>query len=112
MNEHKTDFWDRLKSFAKGIKLDTLSIGPAQFRFTLSEEQTPAFAQIRERIDSLRQKKSDVFVLSAHNVDEVTVVDRIDAARNRVESAAGAVAVGRGVCCCPAAFATCRCLSP
>src|SRR4051812_40159328 len=32
--------------------------------------------------------------------------------RSRVESAAGAVAVGQGVCCFPAAFAICRCLSP
>jgi hypothetical protein len=39
---------------------------------------------------------------------------RIRPARWRagVESTAGAVAVGRGAWCCPAAFADCRCLSP
>jgi len=74
-----TNIWDRLLSFAKGIKLDSISIGQAQFKFSSSEEHTSAFTQIRERVHSPKDKTYDVFVLSAHNVDEVTVVDRIEA---------------------------------
>jgi ribokinase len=74
-----TDTWDRLCRFAKAIRLESISIGPAQFSFALAREHAPAFAQIRERIASLNDKKTDVFALSAHNVDEVTVIDRIDA---------------------------------
>lgn len=79
MKNRISPFWERLRQFAKGIKLESVSIGPAQIKFMPSEERTSAFTQLRDRVDSTKDRETDVFVLSAHNVDEVTVVNRIDA---------------------------------
>jgi hypothetical protein len=69
--------WDDLRVFVNRIKLDSISVGPA--RLKLSPKQSDdAYGQLIN-FNSKIKKHNDVFVLSAHNVDEITQVDRIDA---------------------------------
>lgn len=79
MIEKQRSTWDRLRRFASGIHLDSLSFGPATISFRATDTHPSSFSQIAERVQSFVDKPWDVFVMSAHNVDEVTVVDRIDA---------------------------------
>jgi ribokinase len=79
MTQNVTVF-ERLKRLAERIHIDSLTLGPATIRFEPSSEPpTPAFAQIVDRLRKDKSKSSDVFAISAQNVDVTTVVDRIDA---------------------------------
>lgn len=71
------NFWGELKDFAKRIKVDSVTVGPARLKLA-PKQSDDAFGQLIT-LTANTEKRNDVFVLSAHNVDEVTQVDRIDA---------------------------------
>jgi sugar/nucleoside kinase (ribokinase family) len=72
-------FWERLRRFATGVHLDSVSVGFATISFSAVEVHTPSFSNVTERLAKADEKTSDVLAVSAHNVDEITVVDRVDA---------------------------------
>ncbi|HKP03620.1 MAG TPA: PfkB family carbohydrate kinase [Chthoniobacterales bacterium] len=76
-NMHQA-FWGRLQQFASKLRLESVSIGSKGITFSGAGALTPSFDQIRERIEKTRVRPRDVFVISAHNVDEITIVDRIE----------------------------------
>ncbi|HEX5761100.1 MAG TPA: carbohydrate kinase family protein [Thermoanaerobaculia bacterium] len=76
MNKN-ANLWQRLSDFASGIRLDSISVGPFGLSFGSVRPSTPAFTEILQHVNPLEGCPA-VLVVSAQNVDEVTVVDRID----------------------------------
>ena len=72
-------WWARLRDFATSIRVDSVSVGPACLKFPPKQSRTPAFSLITDRLGSREGRRTDAFVLSAHNIDDVTLVDRVDA---------------------------------
>lgn len=72
-----TRFWRRLRAFARQVRIDSLSIGPATIGFARREPGDDAFEAIAARLARTAGRPTAVLALTAHNVDEVTVVDRI-----------------------------------
>ena len=70
-----TNFWDRLNQFARGVKLDSISICGARLKYTPEATSHDSFGQILNKIN--HSSKLDIAIISAHNMDEVTIVDRI-----------------------------------
>jgi ribokinase len=71
------DFLDRIRKFGRTIKVDSFAIAGFHLRFDTDSLGSGSFSHLSSFVDN--PKSNDVFVLSAHNVDEVTAVDRIDA---------------------------------
>lgn len=73
-------FWQRLREFSRRVKLDSVNVGFATIRFTAkSVAGDDAYTELLLRLQPLAQRSVDVFAISAHNVDEVTLVDEIQA---------------------------------
>lgn len=74
------NFWNRLAGFSKNIKIDSFTVGGLSLTFKEEENNENLFSLIRDRInEKSREKGCDVFVISAHNIDEVNLIDHINA---------------------------------
>jgi hypothetical protein len=70
--------WESLRKFAATIRIDSLKVGPATLRFVPPETINDAFGAIMLKLSRSTGRLNDVFVISAHNMDEVTRVDQIE----------------------------------
>lgn len=71
------DFWNRFERFANSLKVDSVSIGIARVGFRSDAFSTPAYDQILDILARATRASQDVFVITAHNVDEVYTIDAI-----------------------------------
>jgi sugar/nucleoside kinase (ribokinase family)/class 3 adenylate cyclase len=74
----QSEIWISLEEFAGKMQFRAVDVRPPTGT-TRVWESNSAFTQIVAQANSCRNAERDVFVVSAHNVDEVIVVDRIDA---------------------------------
>ena len=71
--------WSQVLEWARSAKLESISLVGLNITFDSEAFKSEAFRQVLNHLASRAGKPRDVFVLSAHNLDEVTFVDRIDA---------------------------------
>jgi ribokinase len=77
-SQPQSAIWISLEEFADQMQFRSAELGPSTGMSRVWDSNS-AFAQIVAQANSRRNAERDVFVVSAHNVDEVIVVDRIDA---------------------------------
>ncbi len=77
--ESEAPIWQRLRNLASSVEVQSVKVGPATLRFNPRAERTDAFALVARKVARTSERPVDVFVVTAHNVDEVIQVDRIDA---------------------------------
>lgn len=75
----KIGLWNRINDWAKTARLDSISISGLNIKFDSDALKSESFARIIHDLQRRPDAATDVLVISAHNVDEVTVVDGIDA---------------------------------
>jgi len=77
MNNRKNLF-DRLDEFKKRIKIDSFTLAGVRLTFSEKERNENHFREILDRIERSDSISNEVFVVSAHNVDEIKLIDKID----------------------------------
>lgn len=70
-------FWAKFERWANSLRIDSVSIGGVRVGFRSDAFKSSAYEKIISIIDSKRFYETDVFVASAHNVDEVYKIDAI-----------------------------------
>lgn len=74
-SENRT--WDRIEKWLNSVRIDSFSIGGLRFGFRSELLLAPAYQRLIDKIEEGKSRATDVFVLSAHNMDEVYSIDRI-----------------------------------
>lgn len=77
MKKPDSQTWDRIEKWLNSVKIDSFSIAGLRFGFRSDLLLAPAYQRLLEKIEGTTSRKHDVFVLSAHNMDEVYSIDRI-----------------------------------
>ncbi|MBQ4844573.1 carbohydrate kinase family protein [Pseudoalteromonas sp. MMG005] len=67
----------RLNEFRKRIKVDSFTIAGVRLTFSGITEEANHFREIVNRIAKVNNKSHEVFVISAHNIDEIKLIDKI-----------------------------------
>ena len=72
------NWYERLRNYAKGLELDSINVGPAKLKYNQSITDVSSFKQLQQKLEKVSHSNiHDVFIVSAHNVDEVTLIDQI-----------------------------------
>lgn len=70
--------WDRLNRFARSIKIESFGVLGFRIQFNPRDLGTDPFSQLLAKVKPKPTKRNDVYVLSAHNLDQINTVDKID----------------------------------
>lgn len=73
------ELWSRLRAFSQSVKIESLSFGPVRIKFDLNTLESGPYSKLCSLVKVGDLKFDDILAVSAHNVDELTMVDRIDA---------------------------------
>lgn len=68
-------FWTKFERWANSLKIDSVSIAGVRVGFRSDAYKSPAYDQIISIIKARGLFENDVFIASAHNVDEVYRID-------------------------------------
>ena len=72
-----SDFWKSFERFANSLKVDSISLGVARLGFRSDAFNSSAYSQILKIAARNTNATQDVFVITAHNIDEVYTIDEI-----------------------------------
>ena len=77
MNQRNSS-WDRLNRFARSIKIESISVLGFSIQFNPQALGIDSFYKLLAKAKQKPTTRNDIYVLSAHNIDQINTVDKID----------------------------------